>query len=375
MTYHFEQLRPEDARSFYSCQSWVYGGREFEGDLPRDSRGETHWAVKEAGRVVCCTDVIPYQFLVRGKSIPSGGVAAVGTLPEARRTGAASRMMEGVVKAQAELGYGLSCLYPYRETYYSRFGYATCGWRWQIHAPAPRIPQIKSDLLVRRLEAEEAPALLNPVYEKFIGGLSGSHLRDEASWHVRFGQKAPGIYAIGDPVEAYLWAKVEGFWGDVNVGEMAWSSGRGYRGLVALLASLTSNQNSATWIEPPDSPYLSHYLDQGVTATLHRPTMYRITDLRAAFADLRSEEPISFEVADPLIVANNGVFTLGPLGLAEGGDPSFRCGISALTQSLLGQPSLERLASTGQIEALNANDFERACKVLPAQQAVCMEFF
>lgn len=375
MTCHFEQLRPEDARSFYSCQSWVYSGREFEGDLPRDSRSETHWAVKEGDRVVCCTDVIPYQFLVRGKVIPSGGVAAVGTLPEARRSGAASTMMQGVVKAHAELGYGLSCLYPYRETYYSRFGYATCGWRWQIHAPAPRIPQIKSELPVRRLEAEEAPELLNPVYEKFISGLSGSHLRDEASWRVRFGQRAPGIYAIGDPVEAYLWAKVEGFWGDVNVGEMAWSSGRGYRGLVALLAGLTSNQNSATWIEPPDSPYISHFLDQGVTATLHRPTMYRITDLRVAFADFLSEDPIAFEVEDPLISSNSGVFTLGSQGLVEGGAPSFKCGIPALTQALMGQPSLSGLAASGQLEVLNTNDFEKACSAFPAQQAVCMEFF
>lgn len=375
MSYHFEQLRPEDARSFYSCQSWVYRGREFEGDLPRDSLGETHWAVKEGGKVVCCTDVIPYRFLVRGRTIPSGGVAAVGTLPEARRTGAAARMMEEVVRAQKDLGFGLSCLYPYRETYYSRFGYATCGWRWQIHAPAPRIPQVKSDLPVQRLEVEEAPALLKPVYEKFIQGLSGCHLRDEAFWKARFGQMPPAIYVVGDPIEAYLWAKVEGFWGDVNVGESAWTSGRGYRGLISLLAGLTSNQNSATWVEPPESPYLSHYLDQGVTATLHRPTMYRLTDLRVALDGLLVEEPFSFEVSDPLIASNCGVFSLGPEGLSEGGDPSFRCEISALTQAFLGQPSLASLALNGQVEVLNAHDFEKACLALPAQQAVCMEFF
>ncbi len=375
MSYTFEQLRPEDARGFYSCQSWVYGGREFEGDLPRDSRGETHWAVKEGSRVVCCTDVIPYQFLVRGRAVPSGGVASVGTVAEARRTGAATIMMEGVVRAHSVLGFGLSCLYPYRETYYSRFGYATCGWRWQIHAPAARIPQIKPELPVRRIEADEAPALLNPVYDEFTRSLSGCHRRDEESWHARFGQRAPGIYVVGDPIEAYLWAKVEGFWGDVNVGEMAWATGRGYRGLLSLLAGMTSNQNSATWIEPPDSPYLSHFLDQGVTATLHRPTMYRITDLRVALSGLTAEEEFSFKVHDPLVPANDGVFRLGPEGLEEGGSPCFSCEISSLTQAFLGQPSLKTLALNGQIQVLNTSDFDKACAALPAQQAVCMEFF
>lgn len=375
MSYTFQQLRPEDAKSFYSCQSWVYSGKEFEGDLPSDRSQVTHWSVVEDGKIVSCTDVIAYQFKVRGAVIPSGGVASVGTVVEARRTGAATVMMEGVVRAQAELGFGLSCLYPFRETYYSRFGYATCGWRWQIHAPAARIPQIKTDLPVRRLEPEDAPALLNPVYDAFTDRLAGCNVRDEASWKIRFGQKPPGIYAVGDPVEAYLWVKIDGFWNDVNVGEMAWCTGRGYRGLLGLLASLTSNQSSATWIEPPESPYISHFFDQGVSASLHRATMFRITDVRAAFGQLRPKQAFAFEVSDPLVSSNNGVFSLGPDGLTEGGSPCFKCGISALTQALLGQPSLEQLAAEGMVEVANMDNFEKACAALPAQQAVCMEFF
>ncbi len=375
MSFEFRQMTPDDERGFHSVRSWVYSGRELEGEGWTPAEGATRWVVKSGEEVVSVADIVPYNFLVRGRIIPSGGVAGVGTAAEARRTGAASALMQGLVKTHAELGMGLSCLYAYRETYYRRFGYATSGWRWQISVPAARMPQVKTDLSIRRIEPSQAAELLNPVYEDFISRYSGCHVRNQAAWQARFGMVAPAIYAVGSPVQAYLWAKVDGFWGDVQVGEAVWSSGDGYKGLLSLLAGLSSNQNSVTWMEPPDSPFLSLFLDQGIAAQQHRPTMYRIADIRAAFAGLVSAQPFSFEVKDPLISDNEGVWTLGPDGLCRGGDPCFSCSISTLTQALLGQPSLQQLGQFGEAVVLNKNDFVAACAAFPAQQAICMEFF
>ncbi len=375
MSFEFRQMTPDDERGFHSARSWVYSGRELEGEGWTPAEGATRWVVRSGEEVVSVADIVPYQFLVRGQVISSGGVAGVGTVAEARRTGAASALMQGLVRSHAEMGMGLSCLYPFRETYYRRFGYATCGWRWQISSPAARMPQVKSDLPIRRIEPAQAAELLNPVYDSFVSQLSGCHVRNQSAWQARFGQIAPAIYAVGDPVEAYLWAKIEGFWGDVQVGEIAWTTGAGYRGLMAVLAGLSSNQNSVTWMEPPSSPFLSLLLDQGMSASQHRPTMYRITDIKVAFAGMTSAVPFSFEVKDPLIASNQGIWTLGPNGLEQGGDPCFCCSISTLTQALLGQPSLQQLGLLGEAVVLKENSFLTACHALPAQQAICMEFF
>ena len=193
----------------------------------------------------------------RGESVIScGGVAGVATLTEYRQTGAATAFIEALLPEMASRGHVISSLYAFKESYYRKFGYETCGWRWKISCPQSRFPRPSVTLPVRQIAPEDVEAL-DGAYLPFIAARSGSCVRSLADWKHRLGKKTPMIYAVGDPVEGYFWGSMEQFWGDLTIGEMAWGTKRGYESLLGVMAGMGSNQSRIIWNEPPDSPFRS----------------------------------------------------------------------------------------------------------------------
>jgi predicted acetyltransferase len=372
----FQVAGSEEWTALVTAQRWVYWNKESTDPIDGPEPGEHGYLVWEGDEAVSACQSYEYPVIVRGKELLMGGVAGVATLIEGRRTGAAHLLMEGLLRDHHAKKIPLSCLYAFRETYYRRFGYELCGWRWENKCPADRLPKLESHLKVRRIPHQDAAQELGPCYNDFIQKLSGCHVRGPESWQDRLGQNPPTIYAVGDPVEGYLWGSFAGFWEDVTIGEFVWSTPEGYRALLGLLRSIASNKTGVVWIEPPVSPLQYVFRDQGITSTLHRPTMWRITHLEAALSSLDNQEPFSFELQDGVIPQHNGVFTLQPGGrLEEGGAPDFSLDIRALSQAFMGQPSLTELADLGRINVLSAEGFARASRSLTPQNVVCMEFF
>ena len=115
-------------------------------------------------------------------------------------------------------------------------------------------------------------------------------------------------YLVGDPIEAYAWVKLKDFWGEVEVGELAWSSVAGYDSIMAVLRNLAVNQSHVVWREPPNSSLLTSNLDQGVEMKLDEPTMYRVLDVPGALAALAPESAgaFSIEISDEQLPENRG---------------------------------------------------------------------
>jgi predicted acetyltransferase len=86
---------------------------------------------------------------VRGKVYDASGIWGVVTDPASRRRGYCRRLMASLLAAQRDEGQTLSCLYPFRESFYERLGYA--GF------PLPR-------------RATFAPSALTPLLRKDLGG-------------------------------------------------------------------------------------------------------------------------------------------------------------------------------------------------------------
>lgn len=356
--------------------SWVY--RQSAPDMaqfePED--GETRLLVRSNGQPVAACLILDY-LVARGRDdLTCGGVAAVATLPEHRRTGAASVLMEGALAHMASAGHAVSALYPYREPFYRKFGYQTCGWRWQIKCPQDRLPRVKSELTARQVIGQGL-AELDPVYRQFIRQRSGSHIRQAADWDDRLGKSEPMVYVLGSPAEAYLWVNLKDFWGDINVGEIGWSTQRGYDSALALLVSLASNQSTVTWCEPPDSPFLARFLDQGVEAKVHRATMFRVIDAARALGSLKSDHEGRFCLATTGFEVKTWTVEFGPKGtvVAPGGDPGLEIDASHLGQAVMGQPSLAELRVQGLVSVVSEADFEAACRLMSPSPVVCMEFF
>ncbi|MBA2776307.1 MAG: GNAT family N-acetyltransferase, partial [Chloroflexia bacterium] len=61
---------------------------------------------------------------VRGKVFPMGGIGGVATFPQARRKGHVRKMMTRSFELMHEQGMPVSSLYPFRDSFYERLGYA-----------------------------------------------------------------------------------------------------------------------------------------------------------------------------------------------------------------------------------------------------------
>ena len=112
-------------------------------------KGVTYLALFEGdvARATVASGAMTQQ--VRGTNYATGGVWGVVTHPAARRKGYCRRLMASLLAADREDGRVLSCLYPFKESFYERLGYVTF--------PLPRTAKLQ-------------PAALAPLLKKDLGG-------------------------------------------------------------------------------------------------------------------------------------------------------------------------------------------------------------
>jgi len=203
------------------------------------------------------------------------GIAAVGVLPEWRGRQAGTALMEGLLSCVRERGFEVASLYPFRDTWYARFGFVTHGVRYEVKAP--RVPNVTSELEVLQLEPGRWDSLM-PVLEAWSHRYDGINRRTPDQWWRALGGDTPlAVYVAGDPVEAYAVVRLVGdFWVPQEVKEFVWTTDRGYRALLGLFRGLAMNKTHVVWPEPADSPYLSEHFDRPVEVKLIGPAMYRL---------------------------------------------------------------------------------------------------
>ncbi len=75
------------------------------------------------GVAVADASAVPMRQNVRGAVYEMAGVAGVATLPQARRRGYARALVTEILGVMRDRGYVVSALYPFRPSFYGRFGY------------------------------------------------------------------------------------------------------------------------------------------------------------------------------------------------------------------------------------------------------------
>lgn len=376
-----EARYPDDAPKVHKVWSWVYRlappeAQEFDGPDP----GERWYLGEVDGEVTTACAVNAYTVARGAVDLSCGGVAAVATLSEHRGKGYGVDFMVEVLHKMREEGHLISSLYAFRDPFYARVGYGTCGWRWKIVCPAHRMPKTANTMPVRQLMPEDV-AQLSEVHTKFVRGFSGSPVRTSDDWKARMGKKPPMVYAIGDPIEAYLWVRIKEFWGDVDIGEIAWCTPRGYDAIMSVVRGIGHNQKTFTWMEPPHSRFLAGCFDQGVEMSIYRQTMHRVLDVEKAVASLKpeGEGELFFSVRDPHIAANDGAWRAswsgGTVQIEQSPRGDIAYPIGAFSQAFMGSPSTSELAQHGLIEVRNPDAIKAAEQLFTPMPVCCMEFF
>ena len=92
-------------------------------DLAPYLEGNLTLAVVQDGVSVAEAAAIPLRQNVRGLVCDMAGVTAVATHPRVRRQGHARRLMTELLGQMRDRGCAVSCLYPFRPSFWQRFGY------------------------------------------------------------------------------------------------------------------------------------------------------------------------------------------------------------------------------------------------------------
>lgn len=150
-------VRPFQGDEMLEVMHWLTG-YAFEASPPLPDKAEwkelvgprkglTALGAFEKETPVGCVAATAMTQNVRGALFDAGGVWGVATHPAARRKGHCRRLMADLLAGLRQDGQALSCLYPFRESFYERLGYVSLP---QVHTarftPAPLLPLLKRDL-------------------------------------------------------------------------------------------------------------------------------------------------------------------------------------------------------------------------------------
>lgn len=289
--------------------------------------------------------VLPMTMNVRGVVMPMGGISGVASMPAGRRSGHVRELMNHSITVMREDEQPVSALYPFRESFYERFGYT--GWpaaRWVEVDPANlgailRVPKAGT---VRQRELTEAfddwTAFVDE-RQASIHGFSNYGPARRQEW------REPGQYWAttvheGDRMTGAMIYKITDNLSLMLVTSMLWSTLDAQYQLIDFVARHVDHIRKARICVPPgDQPELwltdaKMIVLSDVPESWNGP-MARIVSLDGISGIEVGTGEIAVQVTDPQAPWNEGVWTLrganGTLEVVRGGTPQVELTIQALS--------------------------------------------
>jgi GNAT superfamily N-acetyltransferase len=130
-----------DASPSPGREAGMYGGQV------QYHAGNVTLAADDGGTVLAAASAIPMRQNLRGTIYPMAGVAGVVTHPLARRRGLVRRLLDQLLGEMRDSGHVVSALYPFRPSFYARFGYASLPKARRVSfSPTGLAPLLRADL-------------------------------------------------------------------------------------------------------------------------------------------------------------------------------------------------------------------------------------
>ncbi len=150
--------------------------------LPGNSLG----AFDEGG-LVSMLHMIPYTIRLQGKAARTMMIAGAATKRERRGEGHMRTLLLASLEEMRERGIFLTILYPFKHSFYERFGWATVT---RVHRGVVTEAPLRRDVEV--IETDDYHAL-ESIYSRMMRGYDGCVLRGSREWRWRMGElKADG---------------------------------------------------------------------------------------------------------------------------------------------------------------------------------------
>jgi predicted N-acetyltransferase YhbS len=142
----------------FSPSPWDEAAAERYRSFTPYNAGTVSLVAEEGGEALAGVAALPMRQNLRGTVLPMAGIASVASHPSARRRGLVRALLDQLLRQMADSGHALSALYPFRPSFYERFGF--------VGLPRPR-------------EVGFAPAgLAHLVRAELPGTVTRQHIRD-----------------------------------------------------------------------------------------------------------------------------------------------------------------------------------------------------
>ena len=127
MVGQIRQCNPEDNETIWKLVSYAYGAPEsvHEKFIERlNLIGKEFFLSEVDGNAVALARVLDLEQNVRGLLKPMAGIGMVASAPEFRRLGYTYDLLRGIFESIKQNGVAVSTLYPFKDTFYEKIGYA-----------------------------------------------------------------------------------------------------------------------------------------------------------------------------------------------------------------------------------------------------------
>jgi predicted acetyltransferase len=128
---------------------------------------------------------ISFDQNVRGKLMKMGGIAMVVSDPLYRRKGFVRELMNHLIIKMAKEKYAVSCLYPFKDTFYSAFNYVNANpfvrmkFKPELFSRWKNLPD---DYSIKRLNHSEGFKYYKEIHNKKIPQIHGGVKRSDKRW-------------------------------------------------------------------------------------------------------------------------------------------------------------------------------------------------
>ncbi|MCP4762201.1 MAG: GNAT family N-acetyltransferase [archaeon] len=189
-----------------------------------------YYSIIENEEVVGNARCIPFEQNIRGIFKKMGGISMVTSTPEIRRKGYFRKLMYKMFQDMNQDGIECSFLYPFKDSFYSQFGYINVQPHYHVEINPKWLKKWKNlpeGYSVKKLKFSEAKEHLIKIHQKIIPTIHGGVRRNKNRWDemmVKFVGWVIIVFNSDGFPEASMLVRHEGYldrvFGDDNVGTM-----------------------------------------------------------------------------------------------------------------------------------------------------------
>ena len=305
---------------------------------------------EEDGKTLAGAVALPMRENLRGVVHRMAGIASVATHPSARRRGLVRALLERLLRQMRDEGCELSALYPFRPSFYAKFGYVGLPrQRTATFAPEGLLHLVRADLPgeVERLPMQEGFAELDALTVRLLGERHGFAVYDETrTAEFREMKRWIAVARAGGEVVGAVVYKIDDHAGDLVAGDLLTTGPLGRALLLQFFAwHVDQVARIVVTVSPDDVPELwgtdlAVTTESKVSFPAAPGPMARVLDLMALTGTPAGDGAVTVEVVDDELIG--GVYRLegdgGRLAVNRGGSSETRltaAGLSGLAYGVL----------------------------------------